>query len=130
MLFCEVIINMQDTELLQFIHKTAQMGVESLRDIEPMVRENALYNAISSQIREYRYIAGCANRMLEERGESSPGPGTFSKVSSGVMTAVKMMSDNSSSKIAEMDETVPVTTRIPQKSKYEKYLLFLRANRL
>ena len=40
--------------------------------------------------------------MLEERGESSPGPGTFSKVSSGVMTAVKMMSDNSSSKIAEM----------------------------
>ncbi len=93
---------MQDTELLQFIHKTARMGEESLRDIEPMVKENALYNAISSQIREYKCIAGCANRMLEERGEPSPDPGTFTKVSSGVLTAVKMMADNSSSKIAEM----------------------------
>lgn len=93
---------MQDTELLQFIHKTARMGEESLRDIEPMVKENELYSAISSQIREYKSIAGCANRMLEERGEMSPDPGTFSKVSSGVMTAMKMMADNSSSKIAEM----------------------------
>ena len=95
-------IKMQDTELLQFIHKTARMGVESLRDIEPMVRENALYDAISHQIREYRCIAGCANRMLEERGESSPEPGTAAKVSSNVMTAMKMLADNSSSKIAEM----------------------------
>ena len=82
---------MQDTELLQFIHKTARMGEESLRDIEPMVKENELYSAISSQIREYKCIAGCANRMLEERGEMSPDPSTFSKVSSGVMTAMKMM---------------------------------------
>lgn len=93
---------MQDTELLQFIHKTARMGEESLRDIEPMVKENELYSAISSQIREYKCIAGCANRMLEERGEMSPDPSTFSKVSSGVMTVMKMMADNSSSKIAEM----------------------------
>ena len=85
---------MQDTELLQFIHKTARMGEESLRDIEPMVKENALYSAISNQIREYKCIAGCANL--------APDPGTFTKVSAGVMTAMKMMADNSSSKIAEM----------------------------
>lgn len=93
---------MQDTELLQFIHKTAQMGAESLRDVEPMVRENALHDAISRQIHEYKCIAGCAGRLLEDRGETPAEPGTMARLSSEMMTAAKTMLDPSSSKIAEM----------------------------
>lgn len=93
---------MQDTELLQFIHKTAQMGVDGLRDVEPMVHENALHSALARQMKEYQCIAGCAGRMLEERGEQAVTPSPMARLSAEIMASAKTMLDSSSSKIAEM----------------------------
>lgn len=93
---------MQDIELLQYIHKTAQMGIDGLRDIEPKAREAKLRSAITGQIGEYERIAGEAGRLLKSRGEEPRDPGMMAQLSSGMSTKAQLVLDSSSSKLAEM----------------------------
>ena len=92
----------QDTQLLQGICKSTEMGQSGIRSVMKAAKDPAMQRALASQLREYDAIHHQADRLLRDRGEAVrriPGPVlTFSKMSAGM----KMAMDSSSSAIAGM----------------------------
>lgn len=92
----------QDTEILQSICKSTQMGQSGIRAVMDAARDPAMQRALASQLREYDAIHHQADRLLRDRGESARQiPGivlSYSRLSAGM----KMARDSSSSAIAEM----------------------------
>lgn len=93
---------MKDTQLLQYVHKTAEMGIEGLRDVEDRVESGPLRQAIRQQMAEYREISKESGELLRARGEQPEDPGVMARISSEVMSAAKTFPEASPSKIAEM----------------------------
>lgn len=96
------VIKMKDTELLQFVHKTAAMGIEGLKEVEDRIQERALHQAVRQQIAEYKKIADTSGALLRGKGEQPSDPGVMARLSSEVMSTAKLAVDPSASKIAEM----------------------------
>ncbi|MCQ5130542.1 PA2169 family four-helix-bundle protein [Butyricicoccus faecihominis] len=93
---------MQDIELLQYVHETAEMGIEGLQNVTSQIENPKLRQAVESQIVEYQDIAQQSGSMLRSKGETPKNPGLMARVSSEVMSTLETLTDNSSSKIAEM----------------------------
>lgn len=93
---------MQDTELLQYIHETAEMGIQGLKSLEGQVRDGGLRQALAQQTEEYRDISDAAGRLLRGFGAEPKDPGLMARISSEVMSTVKTLADPSASNIAEM----------------------------
>lgn len=98
----EVITMMPETELLQYIHKTAEMGCEGILDVMDYTEGSELKNVLTRQLDEYRAFEQDAEKLLKERGERANDVGAMAKTSARVMSAGKLMADRSISKIAEM----------------------------
>ena len=96
------VMSMKDTELLQYVHKTAQMGIKGLQDVEGQIREEPLREAVGRQVAEYRKISREAGELLRSYGEEPDDVGMMARISSEVMSAAKTFPTASSSKIAEM----------------------------
>ena len=92
---------MPDTELLQYIHKTADMGCKGLNDVMKYA-DNDLRKVLNDQLTEYEKLREQAASMLRGRREEPNGAGTMAKISAEVMSAGQLMMDHSASKIAEM----------------------------
>lgn len=93
---------MQDIELLQFVHKTAAMGIKGLEDVKDHIHDSKLIDAVSQQAREYKKISKSSSSLLKSRGEEPKDPGLIAQISSGAMATAKTLVDSSASKIAEM----------------------------
>ena len=93
---------MNDIELLQYVHETAEMGIEGLNSLDGQVRDDSLRRVLSQQGAEYRQIADQAERLLRSLGEEPRDPGLLAKVSAEVMSTFKTLADPSASNIAEM----------------------------
>ena len=81
---------MPKEELLQYIHKTADMGVSGLEDMLPKTEDQELFST------------------LEKQGESVNDASAMAKLSANMMSAGKLLFDASPEKIAEM--TIQGTT--------------------
>ena len=92
----------KDTELLQYVHKTAQMGIKGLEDVEGQIQEEPLREAVGRQVAEYRKISNKAGELLRSHGEEPDDVGLMARLSSEVMSKAKTFPDASASKIAEM----------------------------
>lgn len=93
---------MQDTELLQYVHETAEMGIQGLKTLEGQVRDQGLRQALAQQTEEYRNISAAAGELLRGFGQEPKDPGLMARVSSEIMSTVKTLADPSASNIAEM----------------------------
>ncbi len=93
---------MKDTQLLQYVHKTAEMGIEGLRDVEDRIQDQDLRRAVRRQIAEYQEISKESGEMLRAKGEEPEEPGLMARMSSEVMSTAKTFPEASASKIAEM----------------------------
>ena len=93
---------MNDIELLQYVHETAEMGIEGLNSLDGQVRDDSLRRVLSQQGAEYRQIADQAERLLRSLGDEPRDPGLLAKVSAEVMSTFKTLADPSASNIAEM----------------------------
>jgi len=91
-----------ETELLQYIHKTAEMGCEGLLSVMPYAEGSAMQNVLRTQMEEYRLIEQDAEKILLDYGQTATDVGTMAKTSARMMSAGKLMTDRSISKIAEM----------------------------
>ena len=89
---------MNDIELLQYVHETAEMGIEGLNSLDGQVRDDSLRRVLSQQ----GQIADQAERLLRSLGEEPRDPGLLAKVSAEVMSTFKTLADPSASNIAEM----------------------------
>ena len=84
---------MNDIELLQYVHETAEMGIEGLNSLDGQVRDDSLRRVLSQQGAEYRQIADQAERLLRSLGEEPRDPGLLAKVSAEVMSTFKTLGD-------------------------------------
>lgn len=91
-----------DTELLQYVYKTADMGCEGIRSVLDHTHSTSLKSQLKDQQEEYQKIRSQAQVLLEGRNELPKGAGPVAKISADLMSAGKMMADHTDSKIAEM----------------------------
>lgn len=93
---------MQDTELLQYVHETAEMGIQGLKSLEGQVQNEDLRQALAQQTEEYRDISTAAGNLLQKLGKAPKDPSLMARISSEVMSTMKTLADPSASNIAEM----------------------------
>ena len=93
---------MKDTELLQYVHETAEMGIVGLQDVEWQIEDQRLREAVQSQIKEYQNISQRSGDLLRSKGQEPKKPGVMARISSEIMSDIQAITDSSSSKIAEM----------------------------
>lgn len=97
-----------EMEMLQYIYKTADMGVSGIDSVLKRLESSPVQEALESQRSEYLDIGHKAKALIESRGGEAEGAGAMAKTSADLMTAGKMAMDASPSKIAEM--TIQGTT--------------------
>lgn len=91
-----------ENELLQYIHKTAEMGCEGIKTVVDYAEDNSLRQVLKDQMTEYQKLSHSASELLHKRGEAPASVSPMAKVSADVMSAGKLLLDRSPSKIAEM----------------------------
>lgn len=96
-----------EIELLQYIHKTADMGCEGIETVLGHASE-PLKSTLFQQQSEYQNLRSQAAEMIQAQGEKASGAGMAAQASARVMTEGKLALDSSPSKIAEM--TIQGTT--------------------
>ncbi len=93
---------MNEIDLISHVYQTAEMGREGIRSVRKYAGDPRLAQALDRQEREYRDLQSAAGGMLRDRGVRPEGVGTMARLSSEAMSAMKLMTDRSSAKIAEM----------------------------
>lgn len=93
---------LSETQLLNHIYQTAEMGQEGIQSVLKYAEEPKLVQTLNSQLSEYQKIQNSAGSMLHARGEPPKGLGPMAKISSEAMSTVKAMADPSATRIAEM----------------------------
>ena len=91
-----------DTELLQYVYKTADMGCTGIQSVLDYTQSAPLKNKLKDQYKEYSDLRKQAQSLLQARQDPPEGADILAKVSADFMTAGKMMVDHTDSKIAEM----------------------------
>lgn len=91
-----------DQQMLSFILKTTQSGQISIQKVLDTSMRPALRKALQSQLREYDAIESEAYALATQRGwelrEIQPGK----KMTTGIMTQMKLRHRNSDSQIADL----------------------------
>ena len=93
---------LSETQLLNHIYQTAEMGVDGIQSVLPYANEPKLAKALNDQLEEYQKLQNSAGAMLHQRGKEPKGISAMVKMSSEAMSAMKTMMDHSATKIAEM----------------------------
>ena len=91
-----------ESELLQSIHQSTNMGREGIQSVLNYAKDDRLRQALEQQLVEYEKLAGASGKMLLERDEKPKETNPVAKASSAAMSAMKLMADPSASKMAEM----------------------------
>ena len=91
-----------ENELLQYVHKTADMGCGGIESVLNYAGGGDLRRALQQQLSEYQELRSEAASLLEQRGEDPSDAGVVAKVSADLMSAGKLILDGSDSQIAEM----------------------------
>ena len=91
-----------ETQLLNHIYQTAQMGVEGIDTVLRYAKNPRLIDSLTAQRTEYEKLQSSADSMLHARGEPSKGISPVARLSSEAMSTMKAMTDRSSTNIAEM----------------------------
>ena len=93
---------LSETEFLQYIHKTAEMGCQGILTVLEHAKDARLLRVLEEQRAEYQKLGLEAERLLSARGEDATKLGAMAKISSELMANGQMLFDDSASKIAEM----------------------------
>lgn len=95
-------IMITESQLLNHIYQTAEMGCSGVRTVMKYANEDELNSALYSQLCEYRKLQASAGAMLKLRGKQAKGISKLAKLSTERMTDMKTRLDHSATNIAEM----------------------------
>ncbi|WP_373689037.1 hypothetical protein [Clostridium sp. YIM B02551] len=124
-----------NNELLNYIYQNAEMGESTIKQLIPMVNDQAFKNNLQSQLNEYKTIFDIADRKLKELNRESKGIGTLTKVSTYIMININTLVNKTPSHIAEMlirgstMGIIDITKKIKDYQNQDKQILDI-ANRL
>lgn len=90
------------SELLNYIYKNAQMGVESIGYLLHKTEDAKMRSHLQAQQAEYRSITGQAKDMLRSTGSPVSDIGDMARMSVRMMVNMKTMMDNTPSHMAQM----------------------------
>lgn len=91
-----------NARLLNFVYQNAQMGVDSIRQLMGIVENKELKEHLKTQFQGYEEFQNTARRMLEENGYDEKEISAFSKISTYLMINMQLLTDKSTTHIAEM----------------------------
>ena len=74
-----------EIELLQYIHKTAEMGCQGILTVLDHTKNTSLHQVLEEQRAEYQKLGREAERLLSARGEDATKLGAMAKISSELM---------------------------------------------
>ena len=92
----------KEDELLNHVHQTTEMGREGILAVMKYAKEESFRQALQQQLTEYEKLNSVCDDMLQKRGKQPEEVNPVAKVSSQLMSSMKLMNDRSTSKIAEM----------------------------
>ncbi len=93
---------MKDEQMLQYIHKTAEMGKRGIQSIRNEKMNPALGRVLGKQFLEYNRICSDASNCLVERGIEPKRIGSMTRMSVSMSGTMKTLRNHSPSKIAEL----------------------------
>ena len=91
-----------NTELLSFVYLNAQMGVETIDQLNDIAEDTDFKQHLQAQYEEYRMIQDEAKQLFEKRGVDEKGLNAFEKARTYLMISIQTLTDKSTSHIAEM----------------------------
>lgn len=91
-----------ENELLQYVYKTADMGVAGIEAVLEFTTSSELKKVLRDQMSEYVGCRTQAEQLLAARSDGSTGVNPIAKMSAQAMATGKLLLDASASKIAEM----------------------------
>ena len=91
-----------NARLLNFVYQNAQMGVDSIRQLMGIVENKELKEHLKTQFQGYEEFRDTSRRMLEENGYDEKEISAVSKISSYLMINMQLLTDKSTTHIAEM----------------------------
>ena len=89
-------------EMLQFLHKSASMSVDSTTRVLEQTRDSKMKKELCSQINTYRRFADDATRELKNHGLVPEDNKLMTKIMSDVGIIANMMIDRTPSHVAEL----------------------------
>lgn len=113
---------MNDEEFLNLISKNAEMGKIGIDCVYDYAKDERMKKALLEQAKEYDKIYSGAVEMLKAKNCKVEHVGAMAKMGSEMNSAMKTMTDRSSSKIAEMmiqGSTMGVTKLMRNQSNYD-----------
>lgn len=92
-----------DIELLQTVCETADMGRDSINQVQGLIGDPALNASLKRQGQQYDLIYNSARRMLKDQGQMPKNSSPVAKVSARIQANLQtLVAENERSKIAEM----------------------------
>lgn len=92
----------QDCEMLNQIRQTTKMGQVGIHAVMKGGLSPEFHHALKSQLQEYDAIYHEADRLLQEHGGRPKNLSPLAKWGSSMASAMKLKTDGSVSKVAEM----------------------------
>lgn len=92
----------ENAELLNFIYQNSQMGVDTIKQLIGIVKDDKFKKQLESQFKEYEEIHSAARKMLNENGYDEKGISAMEKIRTYLMLNIQTMTDKSPSHISEM----------------------------
>ncbi len=92
----------EEVEFLNYIYKNAEMGVIGIDDIITKVSEEKFIKLLKSEREEYQSICNEAEDILKKYGKQNEEIGLMAKMSSKMMSEMKMIKDSTDNTIAKM----------------------------
>ncbi len=89
-------------ELLGAIYKNVKMAGDSLIDLMPKVKDEALKSEMTIQLSTYEAFASRAAKLLADEGSKPAEEGILTKMSAKMGCFMNTMRDSTSSHLAEM----------------------------
>lgn len=91
-----------NTELLNFVFQNSQMGVDTIKQLLDIVKDENFKKQLESQFNEYKQIHLAAQKALNENGQDEKGISTLDKIKTYLMINMQTMADKTPSHISEM----------------------------
>ncbi len=91
-----------EVEYLNYIYKNAEMGVVGIDDIITKVTDEKFLKLLKNEREDYQSICNEALDILKKYGKQNENIGMMAKMSSKMMSEVKMLKDSSDQTIAKM----------------------------
>jgi hypothetical protein len=113
----------KDAELLQDIYSNVKMGSDSIINLLPKIKDDALKNCMTSQLDQYEKYAQKARTELLSKGVEPKEVNPVSKLGAKIGMEMRSMQDSTTSHMAEMmvqGSTMDVTDLLQKVSVYEK----------